>query len=229
MAPGPYQEGHGDGRFGRNRGRAAGVADVHADCWNLTVVGDGSVLMHQAGGRRSWCERISDLVGYHHGGGGDAGAGQLPDFTREHGALVQRMAGSWMAEFIMFNTTGGNARLIAAVAPGGGSITPLYANPSLQMGQYDGAAAVSATTAITANAVSKAASTWAAANGRACANGGAVASGAMSTGFASLTTPGIGFMTVSSAGSPDNGGGWLRRVSYWPRVLTGIEMQSVTT
>lgn len=137
--------------------------------------------------------------------------------------------GSWMAEFIPFNITGLNGRILGAIVPGGGGITTLFANPSLLLAQYDGAAAVASATSMTANAVSKGASTWAAGTGKLCLNAGAVASGAMATGFAGLATTGIGIFTVANAGLSDNGQGYIRRVRYWPRVLSDAEMQSVTT
>jgi hypothetical protein len=84
--------------------------------------------------------------------------------------------------------------------------------------------------ALTVNSAVKAATTWASGQARACANGGAVAtSAALTTGYGIYTTSGVRLMSVGAALSADNAVGHIRRVAYWPRVLTDAEMQQVTT
>jgi hypothetical protein len=78
---------------------------------------------------------------------------------------------------------------------------------------------------ISAATIVKAASTFGAATGKACLNGGSVTSGAQ-TGFSMAT---IGFIEIVSGASANNGSGYMRRVQYWPRVLSNAEMQQVTT
>jgi hypothetical protein len=77
----------------------------------------------------------------------------------------------------------------------------------------------------TANAVSKIAGAWNGATAAGALNGGAVAS-------QSIGMPG-GLTTLTfgntSPGSTNYLNGWVRRLSYWPRVLTDAEMKSVTT
>jgi hypothetical protein len=51
----------------------------------------------------------------------------------------------------------------------------------------------------------------------------------MPGGFGTLSTLGVCFLIPSNPGVTDNATGYLRRVSYWSRALTGAEMQTVTT
>lgn len=139
--------------------------------------------------------------------------------------------GSWGVECILINpaNAANNPRIVGLPAAGGGGPGQFFANTTLNLGQYDQAAAVTTAAVIVPNAVTKGASTWAAGTGKVCLNGGAVATGAMATGYGLLVTGGIGFMTVANPGVSDNASGYMRRLSYWPRVLSDTEMQQVTT
>jgi hypothetical protein len=136
--------------------------------------------------------------------------------------------GSWSAEFINFDATmtGRNARIVGQAAAGG--VAQLYEPASLNVAQYDGAGPASPNL-VTANAVTRAASTWAPGNGKICLNGGSVAQAVMSTGYAICTTSGIAFLASGAGVVSESMTGYIRRVRYWPRVLSDAELQSVTT
>ena len=136
--------------------------------------------------------------------------------------------GSWMAEFIFFNSAPPNSRIIARTETVGGA--SVYALGAARVGfQIDGVGLATAN-AGTANAVTKGASTWTAGQAKVCLNGGAVASLAtLVTGYGIYTTTGVRFMMPIAAGSTDNTSGYIRRVRYWPRTLSNAELQSVTT
>ena len=57
-------------------------------------------------------------------------------------------------------------------------------------------------------------------------------SAALTTGYGLYVTFGVGIMAILG-GNPgvvnETMTGYIRRVSYWPRVLTDAEMQQVTT
>jgi hypothetical protein len=141
------------------------------------------------------------------------------------------LTGSWFAEFVFQNPTSPNIRILASLGqPAGGSAGMVFVDPAQHVAQYDGGTALVTTSpALVVNAVSKGASTWAAGTGQVCGNGGAVLSGAMPGGFGTLSTLGVCFLIPSNPGVTDNATGYLRRVSYWSRALTGAEMQTVTT
>ena len=133
--------------------------------------------------------------------------------------------GSWFAEFIAYNAN--NTRILGRPAAAG--ISQLYLFPARQVAQYDGSVTNPTANGIVLGAVSKGASNFTAGTGKTCANGGAIATAALTTGYALLSSNGVGFFTTGGAGSVDNTSGYIRRVSYWPRVLTDAEMQQVTT
>jgi hypothetical protein len=129
--------------------------------------------------------------------------------------------GSWMAEFVLLGVPT-NIMIIGATAAGGQ--TPLTAVAPNQIGSYDGAAVIASGTFAAGN-ITKAASAFGAGTGKVCLNGGAVTSGAQ-TGF---TMNPIGFIEAVSGVSVNNGSGHMRRVQYWPRVLSDAEMRAVTS
>jgi hypothetical protein len=135
--------------------------------------------------------------------------------------------GSWMAEFISNISAPTNTRIIGTNASGP---TQLFEGSGPVVAQFDGAAIVGTVNSLTVGAVSKAASNWAAGTGKTCLNGGTVTPGAMATGYAATATSGVAFLNSVGGGSAtDAMTGYLRRVRYWPRVLSDAEMQAVTT
>jgi hypothetical protein len=134
-------------------------------------------------------------------------------------------SGSWFAEFICLNPAPPSQRVIGY--PTASNRTQIYVNPANQAGTFDGASVVTASNALTTGAVSKAASAWAPNVASVCLNGSTVASGAMTTGFSDAAAWGTGIMQYGI--TPDGMTGYIRRVRYWPRVLSTAEMQSVTT
>jgi len=139
--------------------------------------------------------------------------------------------GSWFAEFDYFSKPS-NSRVIGdAGGSGGGGITPIFLPPSpSSSAQYDGVAAMNAIDVVVANVIVKCVSTWATGQAKACANGGAVnTSAALTTGYGLLNNIGIKIFTPANPGLSDNMSGHIRRVSYWPRVLSDTELQQVTT
>jgi hypothetical protein len=135
--------------------------------------------------------------------------------------------GSWLAEFISINPTpaGGGARIVAW--PVAGSAAPIYLSSANAIGQYDGGGGPVTANALAVNTVSKAVTTFGATVGKNCLNGGTIASGSMASGYPQLATNGVAFMVNSTI--TDGLSGYLRRVQYWPRVLSDTEMRTVTT
>jgi hypothetical protein len=133
--------------------------------------------------------------------------------------------GSWFAEFVDFGTI--NTRIIGYL-PAAGQSTPMFIGGSFQVQQFDGAF-MNTANGIGYNTIMKAATTYAPGTGKACLNAGAVASAAMTTGFNLLVGGGVGIMGAGGPGSGENTSGYIRRVRYWPRVLSDAEMQAVTT
>jgi hypothetical protein len=137
--------------------------------------------------------------------------------------------GTWFAEFIdNVPPAGGTSPRVIGIH-NGTSITPLWVqavNPELS--SYDGGQLLTAN-AVSVGAISKGVSFWAAGAGRICLNGSAVVSGAMSGGFATLATAGVGILGGNPGTVNETMTGYIRRVQYWPRVLSNAEMQQVTT
>ena len=133
--------------------------------------------------------------------------------------------GSWFAEFISLEVGASSAKIVAY--PVAGSRAQIFLNGINLVAQGDGSGAVGTANAITVGAVSKSASTWAANVGRVCANGGAVASGALTTGYPDAAAVGTAFLQTGTPSESTTG--YMRRLSYWPRILSDAEMQAVTT
>jgi hypothetical protein len=143
-------------------------------------------------------------------------------------------AGTWMAEWIFIDPAPTGRRILgAATASGTGSVAPLTAgNAPFPLGSWDGVSYFETTNNTTSNVVQKGAnaSSGAVQPVKLCLNGGPIANLASSTnGFASLATTGVRFLQNVAGVSTDNGNGYIRRVQFWPRVLTNTEMQTVTT
>ena len=154
------------------------------------------------------------------------------------GILAANMApwfsvvGTWAAEFITTNPTPDSNRILGAAVSAGGGVTPLtIGNNPWPLGQYDGASFFPSTNNVTPNIVQKAAHASSGAGGAAklCLNGIITTAPFITNGFASLATSGIRFFQTVTGPSADNGSGYIRRVQFWPRVLTDAEMQQVTT
>ena len=138
--------------------------------------------------------------------------------------------GSWMAELIPAYFPGSYPRVVF-LWPTVGGAAPVMFDTSVpgKGGQYDGTSILTTANATPAGTIAKIATTATASNGSQCLNGGTVSSAALAGGgYPTLGTTGVGFLCASGA-SPSNTVGWLRRVRYWPRVLSNAELQSVTT
>ena len=136
--------------------------------------------------------------------------------------------GSWFGEFISFIQSSPTSPRFIAYSTGG-TISPLFINGSGEMGQYDGSNGMQTANTVVVGAVSKAVSAFASpTTSQICLNAGVpVTSAALSSGYAALASSGFLFMGNGVTG--ENISGYLRRFSYWPRVLSNAEMQQVTT
>ena len=139
------------------------------------------------------------------------------------------VAGTWFAEFIDFDNTATSANIIGSYNVGG-AVTPMFVDtPTLQIAQWDGGVTLDTANSVVLGAISRAATGYVSGTGKCCLNGGTVATSALTGGYFPMTTTGIGFLTPSTVLQNNMSAGYIRRVSYWPRVLSDAEMQQVTT
>lgn len=141
--------------------------------------------------------------------------------------------GSWMAEWVFVDPAPSSRRIVGAAVGAGSSVAPLTAgNAPWPLGSWDGASYFETGYYITPNIVQKGAnvSNGVAGAAKLCLNGGFVQPiASIANGFASLATTGVRFLQNVAGASTDNGTGYIRRVQFWPRMLSDVEMQQVTT
>lgn len=139
-------------------------------------------------------------------------------------------AGTWFAEFVPLQLNRTNGRVIGH-GTAAGDKTPIFLSTTANtVGQYDGIAPMGTANSVFPNVVAKVASSWISGQAKICANAGPVAtSAALTSGYALFATNGIKIFTVDVVnGGANNASGYIRRVSYWPRILSDAEMQGVT-
>ena len=139
--------------------------------------------------------------------------------------------GSWFAEFSCSVPAPPNACVVGqAGSVAGGGITPLYCNSAFGLSQFDGVNSVGTTLFTALNTVAKGATTWAPGQARITMNAAPVRLSAnLTAGYGALATSGLAFLVVATQGTIVRMTGYIRRVAYWPRILTDAEMQQVTT
>ena len=134
--------------------------------------------------------------------------------------------GSWQAEFIANDPAPNNCRVVCL--PSSNNRGQIIINVGNQAVQSDATATVLTANSVVTGSVAKAASTWAATPlARICLNAGAIASSAaLTAGYPDNAAWGTGFMQYGVAGQGLTG--YMRRMRYWPRVLSDAELQAVT-
>jgi hypothetical protein len=98
----------------------------------------------------------------------------------------------------------------------------------LALAQWDGSTPLLTANTITLNAVARGVAGYAAGSGKCCLNGGTVVSATLAGGYAMAAT-GILLFTSSPTATENMLAGYLRRIGYWPRLLSDTEMRQVTT
>jgi hypothetical protein len=134
--------------------------------------------------------------------------------------------GTWFAEFIDNTPLGATSPRVIGIH-GASGVAPLWANNSgffISSGGGD----INTINTVVPGAVSKGVSTQGGGAGKICLNGGGIGTGAQ-TGFATLATTGTGILGANPGVVNETMTGYIRRVQYWPRVLSDAEMQQVTT
>ena len=151
-------------------------------------------------------------------------AADLPVITG--GGWFSSAAGSWMAEIITFDNDG-NPRRVIQVNIAGNNPTPMFLDGGTRfIGQWNTGSVLEDSVIALPNTIIKAATTAASGGvGKICTNGGAVVSGAIASGGYPT-----GDYALFQTGTPNfSSTGYIRRVSYWNRVLSDAEMRQVTT
>ena len=129
--------------------------------------------------------------------------------------------GTWFAQVNMLSTAG-TPRIVGA--------TPSSKAPILISSQaaamFDSTTTIASANTITANTTQKIATAWDGTTGLVCLNGGTVATGSQSTGYADLSTIGIGYNSTSSNNFIN---GRIAKITYYPTALTNAQLQALTT
>ena len=130
--------------------------------------------------------------------------------------------GSWLAEFIYFNPSPNNGRIISRKDLDA-NLAPLFITPpGVRVGQYDNVNPIITTDMIMVGTIHKAISTWIQGRAKICSDGGSIAvSNLLTHGYPELFTSGISFMTPGPNFSTT---GCLRHITYWPRELSDADM-----
>jgi hypothetical protein len=129
-------------------------------------------------------------------------------------------AGTW---FVEADTKSGPRYLV--IDNSGASEFPIYVHSGGGIGNYDGTNLTVTVNTITADTVFKSATTFTGTAAKAVLNAGTVASGTYNGAFSNITS----FLLGNSTGGSGNINGHLRRITFYPRVLTSTELQTLTT
>jgi hypothetical protein len=129
--------------------------------------------------------------------------------------------GTWFAQVNMVSTTG-TPRIIGATPS---SKTPILIS-SQAAAMFDSTTTILTANTITANTTQKIATSWTGTSGQVCLNGGTVATGSQPTGYADLTTIGIGYNSTLNNNFIN---GRIAKITYYPNALTSAQLQVLTT
>ena len=136
------------------------------------------------------------------------------------GSWYNTSQGTWFAQVNMLSTAG-TPRIVAA--------TPSSKAPILISSQaaamFDSTTTIATANTITANITQKVASSWSGTTGVVCLNAGTVVSGSQPTGYADLSTIGIGYNSTSNNNFIN---GRIAKISYYPNALSSSQLQALT-
>jgi hypothetical protein len=139
------------------------------------------------------------------------------------GAWFSPTFGSWRAEFIKFDVDT-NPRRILQINSVGNNPTPVFVDGAPGVaGQWNGGTPVEDVVVVAPNVVTKVTTTYDnPGTGRISTNGSAVVSGVMVPGG----YPAGGYAIFQTGTPTQSSSGYIRNITYWPRVLTDAEMRS---
>jgi hypothetical protein len=153
-----------------------------------------------------------------------ARAVDFPSFP--FGAWYAAPGGSWFAEYVKLNSPSGAFKRILQVSLAG-VYSQLMSDDNGTISQYDGAFLQTGTGTSSSGTIARAVSSWGTGGqGKICLNGGAIATtAALTNGY-----PATGPIVILSTSVPgDSITGYIRRINYWPRILSDAEMKSMTS
>jgi hypothetical protein len=137
------------------------------------------------------------------------------------GTWYNTLQGTWFAQVNMLSTAG-TPRIVGATPS---SKAPIFIS-SQAAAMFDSTTTIATANTITANTTQKIANAWTGTTGLVCLNGGTVATGSQATGYADLTTIGIGYNSTSSNNFIN---GTIAKITYYQQALTSAQLQALTT
>lgn len=140
--------------------------------------------------------------------------------------------GSWAMEFIDLHVSTTSSTYVLGQHNGMNNAIPMYITTSTPtLAQWAGTTPSTTGNTVASGVVTKGATGYSTGTAQSqCLNAGTVTSGATSgTGYPLLATSGVDFLRTNEGGATQMQAGYIRRVRYWPRLLTNTELQQVTT